>query len=345
MDVGENCATCAADVVCAAGQSCQSGVCVAPPPAVEICNGIDDDNNNGQIDEGCDDDNDGYCDASMIFIAVNGRTTCTRQTYLGNSNCCDQNELLNGDCNDQDQTISPIVSAEANLFWLDNGRGEATSTICTNGIDNNCDGIVDDGCETVCDGIDTNGNTLIDDGCDKDGDGYCTSRSGFTIIPGALCTAGDCNDDNPNVWPGHVETCGEGIDNNCDGVSLSCGNRGCNAVNTTCCQIVSTTYSCEENILVNTTVTDCGGTPVRQTLNCTTLTSYYSGRPLTCGISSISGQTTCVDTCTPGAVVVGCNNGQPAWSFSCNVNGQGWTNTGTATSCPSGQTCQSGRCS
>ena len=32
----------------------------------------------------------------------------------------------------------------------------------------------------------------------------------------AICD-GDCNDDSPYVYPGSVELCGNGVDDNCDG--------------------------------------------------------------------------------------------------------------------------------
>ena len=64
------------------------------------------------------------------------------------------------------------------------------------GIDNNCDGYIDEGCST--------------DGCtDNDGDGVCVED-------------GDCDDNNATVYPGHQDTKGrwgrDGVDNNCNGI-------------------------------------------------------------------------------------------------------------------------------
>lgn len=47
---------------------------------------------------------------------------------------------------------------------------------------------------------------------DADGDGYTAKTCGGT----------DCNDANPAVHPGATETCGDGIDQNCDGADLAC---------------------------------------------------------------------------------------------------------------------------
>ena len=46
---------------------------------------------------------------------------------------------------------------------------------------------------------------------DVDGDGYAPNPCGFGL-------PGDCDDTDPAVNPGAEEVCGDGIDNNCDGV-------------------------------------------------------------------------------------------------------------------------------
>jgi len=74
-----------------------------------------------------------------------------------------------GDCNDQDASILP-------------GAPELP-----NGIDDDCDGVVD---EEV-------------DALDQDGDG-------FTVA------AGDCDDSRAEVYPGAIEIPGDGMDNDCD---------------------------------------------------------------------------------------------------------------------------------
>ncbi len=80
------------------------------------------------------------------------------------------------DCDDGDATIHP-------------GAPE----VCEDGIDQDCDGA-----DTYCDCANT----------DLDGDGYGT---------GALCPLIDCDDGDPAVFPGAIETC-NGIDDDCDGL-------------------------------------------------------------------------------------------------------------------------------
>lgn len=227
IDAGENCATCAADVVCAAGTSCQEGVCVA----VEICNGADDDSD-GIIDEGCDDDNDGFCDAQIGYVPLGEYVgTCSQipmQRDFDDTNCC----RATGDCNDIIRSIHPpLGDFSVSESW----------TQCYNNIDDDCDGVADEGCpESLCDNIDNDGNGQVDEDCDNDGDDYCNSRKTVTGPPyPAVCPNGgeDCADGPPFpdyqgssyqqrdflINPGVAENCFIAEDDNCNGVV----NEGC----------------------------------------------------------------------------------------------------------------------
>jgi hypothetical protein len=79
------------------------------------------------------------------------------------------------------------------------------SESCDDGIDNDCDGLVDyddlDDCRIVC-GEDCPPR------CDADGDGALAQG----------CGGNDCNDHSDTVYPGHPEICTDGLDNNCDGI-------------------------------------------------------------------------------------------------------------------------------
>ncbi len=55
----------------------------------------------------------------------------------------------------------------------------------------------------ICDGVDNDCDMLVDENFDNDGDGVTTC-------------GGDCNDNNPNIFPGAPEVC-NGVDDDCDG--------------------------------------------------------------------------------------------------------------------------------
>ncbi|KIC92077.1 hypothetical protein HY58_00455 [Flavihumibacter sp. ZG627] len=89
--------------------------------------------------------------------------------------------------------------------------------ICGNGVDDNCDGEIDEFCGgTGC----TNDGTYY---LDFDGDGWGNSEVIYpnppctTNIPGYVGIGGDCNDDDAAINPGAAEICGNGIDDNCNG--------------------------------------------------------------------------------------------------------------------------------
>jgi hypothetical protein len=153
------------------------------PGATEVCNGIDD-NCNGTVDEGVketfyrDADGDGFGDPTDSIQAC----SCPNG-YVAN----------NTDCDDTNSTINPHATE-----------------VC-NGVDDNCNGTVDEqgavGCTTYFK--------------DADGDGYgLTSDSKCLCAPSGNYTAtvgGDCDDTKANIHPGAPEVC-DGIDNDCDGL-------------------------------------------------------------------------------------------------------------------------------
>ncbi len=80
------------------------------------------------------------------------------------------------------------------------------------GLDNDCDGLVDADDPGL-----TGGSTGY---LDADGDGYGTSSSTATVCSegsGYSYTAGDCDDSRYAVHPGAAEVCDDGLDNDCSG--------------------------------------------------------------------------------------------------------------------------------
>ena len=197
------------------------------PGATEIIgNGIDEDCN-GKETCYVDADRDGY------------GTFATVESFTFDCSAADGTSNNYDDCDDTNPDVYP-----------------GATEIC-DGIDNNCDGQVDEGIEaplsteqdgvcfgstqicingvwyddishpeyeaveTLCDGLDNDCDGIVDEGCtDLDQDGYIAVSDG----------GDDCDDTNPAVYPGASEIC-DGVDNNCDGqVDEGCGSLVINEV-------------------------------------------------------------------------------------------------------------------
>jgi hypothetical protein len=86
----------------------------------------------------------------------------------------------------------------------DFGPGEKAETC--NGIDDDCDGVIDNGLPE---------KTFFQDN-DKDGFGSTATVKGCAAPDGYVEKSGDCNDTIASTYPGAVELCND-IDDNCDG--------------------------------------------------------------------------------------------------------------------------------
>lgn len=151
------------------------------PNAPEISDNIDNDCD-GLIDEGIgsaiyflDSDGDGFGDPANSMAA-----NLPPVGYVSNA----------ADCDDNNSSINPTAPE-----------------ICDN-LDNNCDGLIDEGVTL---------NTYYQD---LDGDGY--GNVTFSIqscqpIFGFVLTSTDCDDNDAGVNPGATEIPGNNIDDNCNG--------------------------------------------------------------------------------------------------------------------------------
>ena len=100
--------------------------------------------------------------------------------YVTDGDADGENPLINGgDCNDTDANIKPGAPEVAGNF-----------------VDDDCDGLADE----------DDSNNPSTDTADRDTDGQ-------TIA------AGDCDDNNAAIKKGAAEICGDGLDNDCDGVA------------------------------------------------------------------------------------------------------------------------------
>ncbi len=169
---------------------CDDGDASVHPGAREVCGGVDE-NCDGLLDEpgaeGCvyyyeDLDKDGFGGSPYACLCQPAGA---------------YNTPFTGDCDDQDPEVNPDAEE-----------------LCT-GEDEDCDGSINEegavGCEPWYE--------------DNDDDGFGTDEwrcRCYGVRPYSTRETGDCNDEDPAVFPGAEEICGDETDSDCDGLGLEC---------------------------------------------------------------------------------------------------------------------------
>jgi hypothetical protein len=215
------------------GTDCDDGNKDIHPGATELCDLVDNDCDE-RVDEEAvdaqkwyaDGDDDGYGNPALAL------TECTAPTGF-----VDNDE----DCNDADPEQNPesIWYADAD----EDGYGSTDYSITQCELPpgySSKDGDCDDGntavyptAEEICDGLDNNCDGIVDtDAIDKqtwypdnDMDGYGSENQGQTACEGPdgwILTGGDCNDSFDDQHPGAEEICRDRRDNDCDGTESGC---------------------------------------------------------------------------------------------------------------------------
>ncbi len=201
---------------------CNDANAAINPGATEVCNGVDDDCD-ASIDEGFDIDNDGF-------------TICEGDCNDNNNNIFPgAPEACNGIDDDCDSVIDDNVTTQ-NYYTDVDGDGFGSNLIgnfCSPPVNSSlnntdCDdnnSAINPNATEVCNGIDDDCDSVIDDNVitqnyynDMDGDGFGAGLIGNFCSPpsNSSLTNDDCNDNNAAVRPGATEVC-NGIDDDCNG--------------------------------------------------------------------------------------------------------------------------------
>jgi len=208
------------------------------PAKSEICDGKDN-NCNGQVDEGVllvfykDTDKDGYTDGTTKVACEKPSDEYVSSATAGD--CDDGDSSRNPGrteiCDNKDNNCNGQTDEDFNVGQSCTvGVGECARTgqyVCNqDGSGTQCNATPGTPTPEVCDGLDNDCDGQIDDGVllvfykDMDGDGYtdgttqvgCTAPSGYALS----AISGDCNDNDPNINPARTEIC-DNKDNNCNG--------------------------------------------------------------------------------------------------------------------------------
>jgi hypothetical protein len=227
--------TCKSDLV-----DCDDFNAAVFPAQNELCDNLDN-NCNGETDEACDPDGDGYCSPAPLswgpgMVCVFADEDCANDNFDKHPGVPEICNGIDDNCNGiPDETCDkdgdeycvgeppPVIAScfNNNGQFVTDGCTAILAT-CPNGF-HDCDDnneAINPGADEICNNADDNCNGECDESIDLDGDGFCASDViigdecllCFTAIP-------DCNDTFVTIHP-MAEDAPDllGFDSNCDGI-------------------------------------------------------------------------------------------------------------------------------
>ncbi len=339
---------CGSDVgICRRGtQTCTNnvlGTCTGGVSAIsEVCGDNLDNNCNGQVDENC-----GVClpgamesCGNNIGTCHNGTRTCQSNRQWGEctggvsaiSEVCGDN--LDNDCNGAINNGCSCSPNNSNRSCGTNfGNCRMGLQTCTSNAWSNCNNVTSASLE-ICDGQDNNCDGTVDEGCSctSGSSRACGSDTGTCRRGTQNCVNGQWSVCIGGIQPSTTETCGDNLDNNCDGTvdegcsctsgsSRACSLRlgVCSGLNQTCTNgnwsncnynLYNANYQSQETSCNDNKDNDCDGQADNQDPDCISLIQTCTG-----GISySSCDQNNKPKYCTYGRLedrcsICGCPNG------------------------------------
>jgi hypothetical protein len=297
-------------------------------PSADTCGDHLDNNCNGWADEGCacvpytviqcGPANVGECHKGNQTCGSDGiwNQTCVNASYPASEVCNSKDDNCNGAIDDGLGNVScgtgacyrSVVACSGGVLQTCTPGQPAANETCGNGIDDNCDGVTDEGCGCVpvnetCNGIDDNCDTLIDNGITLMD---CSMYKGICKVGTQSCQNG--------TWVGcpfaRNETC-NGLDDNCDGTV----DEGCPCISgqNYTCGPANNTGECKlgNSACLNGVLDNCTGEVYPKDEVCNSLDDDCNGvaddgmAPVNCNLSKFGICAIGFESCSNGTLV-GC---------------------------------------